>query len=137
MHNTASVLDGLRAGDPIGPLELTVSRAANERYWRAAGVEHALLAAGALYPPIAANLTILTFQTACPHAMIQTSQGLRCHRVEQAGTPLVVTGHVTARYRKREREYVDVEAIVCSAGRPGEPIWTSTVSFTPAAELAP
>jgi hypothetical protein len=45
----------------------------------------------------------------------------------------VITGHVTARYRKREREYVDVEAVVHSAERPDDPIWTSTVTFTPAA----
>ncbi|MDQ1519050.1 MAG: hypothetical protein QOI55_123, partial [Actinomycetota bacterium] len=101
----------------------------------AAGVDHPLLRAGALYPPIAANLTILLFQTACPHAMIQTRQTLLCHRVVQAGTLLEVTGEVTARYEKRGRQYVDVEATVHAAERPGEPIWTSVVSFTPAAEL--
>jgi hypothetical protein len=129
------VLATLAPGDPLGPFELTVSPAANERYWRAAGVAHPLLEQGVLYPPIAANVTILMFQQHCPHAMIQTRQVLRCHRREEAGTPLVATGRVTARYAKRGREYVDVEATIASASRPDEPIWTSIVSFTPAAEL--
>ncbi len=131
-----SVLANVAEGDPLGPFEATVSAAANERYWRAAGVEHAALAAGTLYPPIAANLTILLFQQHCPHAMIQTRQVLRCHRTERAGTPLVVTGRVVARYVKRERDYVDIEAIVHSATRPDDPLWTSHVSFTPAAHEA-
>lgn len=137
MNSPASALDGLAPGDPLGPFEVTVSPAANERYWRAAGVDHPALARGALYPPIAANLTVLLFQQTCPHAMIQTRQHLQCHRAQQAGTALVTTGRVLARYEKRGRQYVDVEAIVCAAGRPGDPIWTSTVSFTPAAELQP
>jgi hypothetical protein len=135
VHNRASVLAALAPGDPLGPFGVTVSAAANERYWKAAGVEHPLLAAGALYPPIAANLTILMFQQTCPHAMVQTRQRLACQRVEQAGTPLVVTGRVTARYEKRGREYVDVEAIVSPAATPEDVIWTSNVSFTPAGEL--
>src|SRR6188508_1598204 len=102
-----SVLAGVREGDRLGPFEVTVSDAANERYWQAAGVAHPALAKGVLYPPIAANLTILMFQQHCPHAMIQTRQRLQCHRTEAAGAPLVVTGRVVARYLKREREYVD------------------------------
>jgi hypothetical protein len=126
------VLDPLQPGDPLGPFEVTVSPAANERYWRAAGIDHPLLAAGALYPPIAANLTILMFQLTCPHPMIQTRQRLVCHRREQAGTPLVATGRVLARYERRGRDYVEVEAVVHAAGLPAAPIWTSTVTFTPA-----
>jgi hypothetical protein len=128
-------LVGVAVGDVLGPFEVTVSPAANERYWTAAGVEHPLLAAGALYPPIAANLTILMFQQACPHAMIQTRQRLQCHRVEQAGAVLIATGTVVGRYEKRGREYVDIEATITTAPRPDDPIWTSTVSFTPAGEL--
>jgi hypothetical protein len=135
MNRPASVLAAVGEGDALGPFEVTVSEAANERYWRAAGVEHPALAAGTLYPPIAANLTILMFQQHCPHAMIQTRQRLRCHRTEQAGAPLVVTGRVVARYLKREREYVDIEAVVHTAGDPDHPLWTSHVSFTPASEL--
>ena|SRR5581483_3167588 len=136
MRDTSpTVLTGIAPGLALGPFAVTVSAAANERYWRAAGVEHPALAAGALYPPIAANLTVLLFQQSCPHPMIQTRQHLRCHRREEAGTPLVTTGRVLARYEKRGRQYVDVEAVVCAAGRPDEPVWTSTVSFTPAAEM--
>jgi hypothetical protein len=130
-----SILAAVAEGDSLGPFEVTVSEAANERYWRAAGVEHPALAAGTLYPPIAANLTILMFQQHCPHAMIQTHQRLRCHRSERAGAPLVVTGRVVARYLKRERDYVDIEAVVHTADQPHEPLWTSNVTFTPAAEL--
>jgi hypothetical protein len=133
MNSRANPLAEVAEGDALGPFEVTVSPAANERYWRAAGVEHPALATGTLYPPIAANLTILLFQQHCPHPMIQTRQLLRCHRTENAGAPLVVTGRVVARYLKREREYVDIEAIVHRAGRPDEPLWTSNVSFTPAA----
>ena len=98
-----------RPDQPLGPLRLTISAAANERYWRAAGVDHPALAAGALYPPIAANLTILCFQQTCPDAMIQTRQRLQCHRRAHAGAELVTTGRVVARYEKRGREYVDIE----------------------------
>jgi hypothetical protein len=135
MHSAASVLAAVAEGDRLGSFEVTVSQAANERYWRAAGVEHPALAAGALYPPIAANLTVLMFQQRCPHAMIQTRQRLQCHRRAAAGSTLVATGRVVARYLKRGREYVDIEAIVHTTDQPDAPIWTSRVSFTPAAEL--
>lgn len=130
-----SVFDPLPPGTPLGTLEVTVSAEANERYWRAAGADHEALRAGLLYPLIAANLTILLFQRSCPDAMIQTRQRLTSHRAEQAGTPLVVTGRIVDRFEKRGREYLDVEAAVAAADRPGEPIWTSTVTFTPAAGL--
>lgn len=123
----------LVAGTVLGPLHVTVSAAANERYWRAAGVDHPVLAAGALYPPIAANLTVLCFAQVCPDPMIQTRQSLRCHRRIDAGVELVTTGRVTDRYDKRGRTYVDVETIVVAASAPDEPVWTSGVSFTPVA----
>src|SRR5436309_14833533 len=99
-------------GTLLDPLRLTVSATANERYWRAAGVEHPALVAGALYPPIAANLTVLCFAQVCPDAMIQTRQHLRCHRRAEAGVELVTTGQVTQRYEKRGRTYVDVATTV-------------------------
>jgi hypothetical protein len=123
-------------GTALGPFACTVSAAANERYWQSAGVAHPALEAGALYPPIAANLTILMFLETCPHPMIQTWQLLQCHRTVEAGTPLTVTGRVTARYEKRGRAYVDVEATIAATDALDEPVWTSIVSFTPAAELA-
>jgi hypothetical protein len=122
-------------GTVLGPLTVTISAAANERYWRAAGVDHPALAAGALYPPIAANLTVLCFTAVCPEAMIQTRQHLRCHRRVGAGTELVTTGRVAQRYEKRGRVYIDVETTVASSGAPDDPVWTSEVSFTPAATL--
>jgi hypothetical protein len=122
-------------GTELGPFRVTVSAAANERYWRAAGVDHPALAAGALYPPIAANLTVLCFGQVCPDAMIQTRQHLRCHRKVAAGVELVTTGRVFRRYEKRGRAYVDVETVVATADRPDEPVWSSEVSFTPAATV--
>ena len=132
---TSEAWSGLHAGQALGPLRLTVSTAANERYWRAAGVDHPRLRAGALYPPIAANLTILCFQQTCPDAMIQTRQRLQCHRIAQAGAELVTFGRVVERYEKRGREYVDIEVAVITADAPDEPLWTSWVTFTPTATL--
>ena len=134
MNSEAKQFSPLEAGTDLGELVLTVSPAANERYWRAAGVDHPLLRAGALYPPIAANLTVLLFGGACADPVIQTRQVLRCHRLAQAGTELVTTGHVTAKYVKRQRHYVDVEATVTTAADDA-PLWTSMVSFTPAADV--
>src|SRR5204863_6078566 len=115
---TSSAWAELRPPQPLAELRLTVSPAANERYWRAAGVDHPALAAGALYPPIAANLTILCFQQTCPDAMIQTRQRLKCHRRAQAGVDLITFGRVVARYEKRGREYVDIEVAVITADAP-------------------
>jgi hypothetical protein len=132
---TSSAWSALQPGQELGPLRLTVSAAANERYWRAAGADHPRLRAGALYPPIAANLTILCFQLTVPDAMIQTRQRLRCHRAAAAGGELVTTGVVAGRYEKRGREYVDVEARVVTADALDEPLWDSWVTFTPTATL--
>ena len=118
---------GATVGTALGPANFTVSVGANERYWSAAGVDHAVLRGGALYPPIAANLTILLFQTVVPRAMIQTEQHLVCHRRGEAGTELTVRGTVVDRYEKRGREYAVVEAVVALPG--GEPLWTSTATF--------
>ena len=127
--------EDLVAGTPLAAHRLTVSKAANERYWRAAGVHHPALAAGALYPPIAANLTVLCFGQACTEPVIQTRQRLRCHRRAAAGSELYTIGRITARYDKRGRRYVDVQAVVTTAGAADDPLWTSEVSFTPAATL--
>jgi hypothetical protein len=133
MHNAATSFSDLRPGTAFGPLALTVSAAANERYWRAAGVDHPSLQAGALYPPIATNLTVLCFGTRCADPVIQTRQHLQCHRIAHAGAELVVVGVVTECYEKRGRSYVDIEAIVTTSDAPDAPLWTSSVSFTPTA----
>jgi hypothetical protein len=135
MHELSNAWVELTEGQPLGPMRLTISPAANERYWRAAGVDHPALRAGALYPPIAANLTILCFQQTCPDAMIQTRQRLKCHRVAQAGSELVTFGRVVTRYEKRGREYVDIEVAVIVAREPDQPLWTSWVTFTPTVTL--
>jgi hypothetical protein len=137
VHKVTTAFADLTPGTVLGPLHLTISPAANERYWRAAGVDHPVLRAGALYPPIAANLTVLCFTQVCPEAMIQTRQRLQCHRRVEAGTELVTTGRISRRYDKRGRTYVDVETTVVAADAPGAPVWTSEVSFTPAATLGP
>lgn len=135
MHSAIGPFSELAPGTVLGPLRLTVSAAANERYWRAAGVDHPTLAAGALYPPIAANLTVLCFAGVFAEAVIQTRQYLRCHRRVAAGVELVTTGRVARRYEKRGRSYVDLETTIVTADAPDDPVWTSEVSFTPAATL--
>jgi hypothetical protein len=134
MHSGSKGFSQLAPGTPIAPFSVTVSAAANERYWRTVGADHPALRAGALYPPLAANLTVLTFQQTCPEAMIQTRQRLVCHRLGRAGAELVSEGTVTARYEKRGREYVDVTVTVSTADD-ASPLWTSEVTFTPAATL--
>jgi hypothetical protein len=127
-------LGELPLGGALGPLRLTVSPAANERYWSAAAVEHPSLRAGALYPPIAANLTILLVQTVTGVALLHTAQRLVCHRRGEAGSELTVTGAVTERFEKRGREYAIVEATVALPD--GEALWTSIATFTPASTAA-
>jgi len=134
MHNNLpdapfTSFSALEPGFDLGELRLTITRAANERYWRAAGVDHPALRAGALYPPIAANLTVLLFAARCPDPVIQTRQVLRCHRSAPADVALHTTGAIVDRYDKRGRAYVDLEARVTIDG---DALWTSIVSFTPA-----
>ena|SRR5438046_519291 len=125
----------LEAGTVLEPLTLEISAAANDRYWEGAGVDHPLRRAGALYPLIAANLTILTLGRLCPDAMIQTRQRLVCHRRADAPAMLRTTGRVSERYERRGRTYVVVEALVSFDTGDGAPLWSSTVVFTPAATV--
>lgn len=119
---------GATVGRVLGPLDFTVSEQANVRYWSAAGLDHPALQAGALYPPIAGNLTILLFQTVAEQPMLQTAQHLVCHRRANAGVPLTVTGTVVERYEKRNRQYAAVEARIALAD--GSLVWTSRATFT-------
>jgi len=127
VHRNASAFGGAVAGTGLGPLRITVSPAANERYWASAGVDHPALRQGALYPPVAANLAILLFQTVANRPLLHTSQRLVSHRRGEAGTELTITGTVVDRYEKRGREYALVEAVVALPD--GEPLWTSTATF--------
>jgi hypothetical protein len=119
--------DNLVPGTVVGPLTLAVPRAANERYWSSAGVDHPALRAGALYPPIAANLTVLAVQTVVDQALLQTAQRIVCHRRADAGVELTVTGQVTDRMEKRGRDYVVVTAEVTLPD--GDRLWTSVATF--------
>jgi hypothetical protein len=127
VHSTTSPFGGAVVGTDLGPLRITVSAAANERYWASAGVDHPALRQGALYPPVAANLAILLFQTVATRPLLHTSQRLVSHRRGEAGTELTVTGTVANRYEKRGREYAVVDAVVALPD--GEPLWTSTATF--------
>src|SRR5262249_57859995 len=70
---------------------------------------------GSLYPPIAANLTILLFQTVATRPLLHTAQRLVAHRRGDAGTELTVTGTVTERDEKSSREEAPCDA---GGGRP-------------------
>jgi acyl dehydratase len=122
----------IAAGTPLEPFELEISAAANDRYWDGAGVEHPLRTDCVLYPLIAANLTVLTFNQLCAEAMIQTRQRLVCHRRADAPATLRTTGFVSERYERRGRDYIVVETEVHERGTT---VWSSTVVFTPAATL--
>lgn len=130
-RDAAARFGGARPGQLLGPLELTVSAAANERYWAAAKIDHPARAAGTLYPPMAANLTILLFQSVAPRPLLHTAQRLVTHRIVRAPVAVIATGTVTDCFEKRGREYVIVEATV---SHDGSPIWVSTATFT---EVAP
>ena len=127
VHSTAQPFGGAVVGTDLGPMRITVSAAANERYWASAGVDHPALRQGALYPPVAANLTILLFQTVATRPLLHTSQRLVSHRRGKAGAELTITGTVVERYEKRGREYAVVDAVVVLPD--GEPLWTSTATF--------
>ena len=127
VHSPAPPFGGAVAGTELGPMRITVSAAANERYWASAGVDHPALRQGALYPPVAANLTILLFQTVATRPLLHTSQRLVSHRRGKAGAELTITGTVVERYEKRGREYAVVDAVVALPD--GEPLWTSTATF--------
>ncbi len=125
---------GLTVGDSFGPVEYDVSAPANDRYWRAAGIEHALRNAGLLYPPMAANLTILALQTVAPAPLLHTRQRLTNHRGATAPATVVVTGTVTDRFERRGRVYLEVTA---EFSIDGEALWTSIATFIPAGSERP
>jgi hypothetical protein len=106
-----------------------VSEAANARYWAGAGIEPAARPARLLYPPMAANLTILAVQQAVAEPLLHTAQRLTCHRALPAPADLVVRARCARRFEKRGRHYAVVEADV--EGPDGAPLWTSVASFTP------
>ncbi|MFA5882286.1 MAG: hypothetical protein WDA60_00350 [Acidimicrobiia bacterium] len=121
------VLPGTVVGAVLPRFSVTVSAAANARYWQAAGVDHPLLRAGALYPPIAANLVVLTVLAVDPAPLLQTRQALRCHRRASAPAELWVDATVTERSERRGRRYTVVTAEIATADGP---LWTAASTFT-------
>ena len=120
-------------GATLPPYTVAVSPAANDRYWRSAGIDHPTLRAGALYPPLAANLVILTVQQVDLTALLHTRTRLVAHRIAHAPAELTVTAWVTDRYERRGRRYVVLTADVTTSESP-EPIWTATNTVTAAGQ---
>ena len=46
VHRSANPFGGAAVGTALGPLRITVSPAANERYWSSAGIDHPELREG-------------------------------------------------------------------------------------------
>ena len=137
MHNDTGSSDlafsGLNVGAAFGPVVYDVSETANDRYWQGAGVEHPTREAGFLYPPMAANLTILALQSIAPTPLLHTHQRLDCHRAMRAPTALTETGTVTGRFARRGREYLEVTADISADDTS---LWTSVASFIAAGTTA-
>lgn len=129
---SSELFGGLQPGDALDLLTLTISPEANERYWKAAGIDHPALRAGALYPLIAANLTVLAFTQHCPEAMIQTRQLLHCHRLANTPAELVTEAKVVELYERRSLPYIVIAAEVTLDGNA---LWSATSHFTPAAKV--
>jgi hypothetical protein len=125
----AAPFSGAVAGILFGPVTYAVSEAANDRYWRAAGIEHPARTAGFLYPPMAANLTILAFQTIAPAPLLHTHQTLVAHAAATAPADLEVYGQVSRRFARRGREYVEVTTEIAAGGTH---LWTSIATFVEA-----
>jgi hypothetical protein len=121
-------LVGLAEGQELPDLRLSVSAAANDRYWAGAGIDHPARAAGRLYPPMAANLTILAVQQVVDEPLLHTAQTLACHCAASAPADLVVRARCAGRLEKRGRDYAVVDAWIEDAD--GSTLWTSTATFT-------
>ena len=117
-------------GEELPRFPVAVSVAANDRYWAGAGIEHPARTARLLYPPMAANLTILTVGQVVDDTLLHTAQRLVCHAAAPAPEDLVVAARTTRRFEKRGRSYAVVEAEVTTES--GRRLWTSTATFTPA-----
>jgi hypothetical protein len=132
--------DDVATGTRLGPHRMPLSAAANERYWRAAGLDDPALASdhrrgGLAYPLIAANATVLAWLDTCPTPMIQTRQRLTCRQALETPATLETRGSVVARFERRGRDYVTVRVEVASDAGSGT-CWISEVDFTPAATIA-
>ena len=127
---TGAPFSGVAVGTAFGPVTYDISTAANDRYWDAAGISHPAREAGVLYPPMAANLTILTFQTIVPDPLLHTAQRLECRAMAHAPTSVTMTGSVTGRFERRGREYVEVTTTTTDAD--DTVLWISVATFVEA-----
>ena len=127
---TDAPFGGVTVGTGFGPLTYPVSESANDRYWEAAGIEHPARRSGVLYPPMAANLTILAFQTIASAPLLHTHQTLVAHAAAHAPAELSVYGQVSRRFAKRGRAYVEVTTEIADAD--GTHLWTSIATFVEA-----
>ena len=130
LRTAEAPFNGATVGTAFGPVTYEVSEAANDRYWEAAGISHPARAAGVLYPPMAANLTILAFQTVAPDPLLHTAQRIECRAVAHAPTSVTVSGSVTDRFERRGREYVEVTTTTADAR--GTELWISVATFVEA-----
>lgn len=126
--NPGGGIADLQVGQALAPLVVEISEAANDRSWAGAGIEHPARAAGTLYPPFAANLTIMAVQQVVERPLLHTAQHLACHRSARAGVALTVRGAVAERYEKRGRDYAVIDAVVHLPD--GATLWTSRATFT-------
>jgi acyl dehydratase len=134
MNTHANAFRGLAPGRELADLRLRLSEQANDRYWAGAGVHHPARRARLLYPPMAANLTILLVQQEVPEALLHAEQSLRCAAAAAAGVDLVVRGVVADSFEKRGRDYAVIDATVAPAD--GPVLWRSRATFTPAGARA-
>lgn len=130
MNTNANQFGALGIGDRFPELAIRLSARANDRYWAGAGVDHAARTTGVLYPPMAANLTILLVQQVSPEALLHAEQALACVASATGDAQLRVNGTVAERFEKRSREYAVIDATVATAG--GAALWRSRATFTPA-----
>lgn len=122
-------LTELAVGDRFPTLALRVPAAANDRYWAGAGVDHPTRREGLLYPPMAANLTILLVQQVSPEPLLHAEHMLSCATAARADVELLVDGVVAERFDKRGRDYAVIDAVVATAA--GQQLWQSRATFTP------
>ena len=91
-----------RSGDRFGPVEYDgFGDRQRPLLGGPPGIDHPARAAGVLYPPMAANLTILALQTVAPGPLLHTRQRLdAATEPSRAPATLAVTGAVTDRFEQ-------------------------------------
>ena len=124
-----ATFSGLAPGDRLGPLRLTVSAAANERYWSAAGVDHPALAGRCALSADRRQPHRAHLPRPLPRRHDPDPPAPRVPPARRVDVELETTAEVLERYERRGRDYIVVRA---ETTQDGAPLWTSTVHFTPA-----